>query len=321
MIKQTVYVVFAFLLLQSCMKEEPLWELDKSALAVQTYDVSMGENYQDVVFFSLSTRTHETRFLNDWHLKIVAKDSFPSIRLNGGLDIKVATDPGGQFTKDINLGNTSWQFDKIGDHPDSTAIGHWYNNSSPKKPSTVFILSLGEVAPKSIQIRFTLIDANHYLIETSEDGNANIDSIATTQSTFENYTYINLLSKKPVAFEPKKWDLCFTRYKHVFHHFNPPVPYLVSGVLSNSHSCKGTTSKVSFDSTNLAICLASSLTKQEDFIGHDWKYYDLNANQFKIRDKCFILKCTNGIFYKIKFIDFYDSKGRKGSPKFLITQL
>ena len=59
-----------------------------------------------------------------------------------------------------------------------------------------------------------------------------------------------------------------------------------------------------------------------DVIGYDWKYYDFSLANYTINlDQNYIIKTTEGVFYKLHFIDFYNDNGDKGTPTFEIQKL
>ena len=49
-------------------------------------------------------------------------------------------------------------------------------------------------------------------------------------------------------------------------------------------------------------------------IGYDWKIYDFDTGFYTIDPSAtYILSDTEGYFYKLRFIDFYNENGEKGS--------
>ena len=65
-----------------------------------------------------------------------------------------------------------------------------------------------------------------------------------------------------------------------------------------------------------------NFTNIKDEIGHDWKIRNSADNSFTIKgSKSFIVHTNSGYYYKIRFIDFYNSTGSKGYPKFEIQRL
>ena len=63
-------------------------------------------------------------------------------------------------------------------------------------------------------------------------------------------------------------------------------------------------------------------TRDWDVIGYDWKDFSLQTNTFTIfSDKIYLIKDASGNLFKLRFIDFYDDNGIKGSPAFEFMRL
>ena len=56
-------------------------------------------------------------------------------------------------------------------------------------------------------------------------------------------------------------------------------------------------------------------------IGFDWKYYDFNLGYIIYPDRYYLLKDEDGFYFKIRFIDFYDPSGNKGTATFEYQRL
>ena len=54
----------------------------------------------------------------------------------------------------------------------------------------------------------------------------------------------------------------------------------------------------------------------------DWKEYDFDNEHYTVLpDKIYVLKTSIGYYYKLRFIDFYNSTGEKGYPTFEFLRL
>ncbi len=54
-----------------------------------------------------------------------------------------------------------------------------------------------------------------------------------------------------------------------------------------------------------------------DVIGYSWKEYNFGSSTYEVDpSKNYIIKTTEGMYYKIHFIDFYNDQGDKGTPVF-----
>ena len=66
---------------------------------------------------------------------------------------------------------------------------------------------------------------------------------------------------------------------------------------------------------------AASFSRRGDFIGHEWKDVEVDVNSNTAvyvvnSDKIYIVKDTEGFYYKLRFISYYNELGEKGFPVF-----
>jgi len=65
-----------------------------------------------------------------------------------------------------------------------------------------------------------------------------------------------------------------------------------------------------------------SLSLNINTIGYDWKFYDFETSKYTVFvNQNYIIKSTEGKFYKLHFINFYDESGVKGTPVFEFQEL
>jgi hypothetical protein len=93
---------------------------------------------------------------------------------------------------------------------------------------------------------------------------------------------------------------------------------LVAGALLNPYKTKANRMpNTKFITTVLADTLKYPLSGAYDVIGYNWKGFSLSENAYTIvPDINFIIQDQNDFFYKLRFVDFYNEKGIKGTPKF-----
>lgn len=95
------------------------------------------------------------------------------------------------------------------------------------------------------------------------------------------------------------------------------IDYLVRGVLLNESKNieLARLTDVDYDAITLSDVAGLGFTTHIDKIGYDWKAYDLDAGLYLVdQTKVYIVKYSNGLIYKMKFVDFYSVDGEKGSP-------
>jgi hypothetical protein len=77
-----------------------------------------------------------------------------------------------------------------------------------------------------------------------------------------------------------------------------------------------------FEEVNFDIAEKQKFVNQKDIIGYEWKDYDFDNGMYKVNPEyIYILKNRIGYYYKLRFIDYYNSTGEKGFPTFEFLRL
>ncbi|MCS7153847.1 MAG: HmuY family protein [Bacteroidia bacterium] len=114
-------------------------------------------------------------------------------------------------------------------------------------------------------------------------------------------------------------DLIVTRYVHPF--YDQPEEfrwYPVVGVLLGEGIEAATVSadSVPYEAMDYAKAGMLSFTTRRDVIGYDWKRYNFSTGTYTIDTRrYFVLRLNALTYYKLRIIDFYDSRGVKGSVR------
>jgi hypothetical protein len=212
--------------------------------------------------------------------------------------------------------------DYPGGNLDSLAIGRI------KGQSPVYIVSLGfDMVGNElgfIKIQFTLMpDGNLSFVFGQLKGSEKNTGTLTTNATY-NRVFYSVLNKTSVEIEPPKsdYDLLITQYLHYF--LEPEItPYLVAGALLNPFSTRA--SRIDgplFASISAVDTLKYVPGNKRDIVGYDWKTFNLTQNQYVVvANRSYIIQDSEGFYYKLRFVDFYNDKGIKGYPKFEFLKL
>ena len=328
-IQNKIAVLMLILLVNSCFKEDIQLAKPKPG-DVKTVTIEIGYPYLNQVYYNCEKNlivSSNSRY--DWDLKFENGINGYHIIVNTAKGILVSNQGNVNFADINSATGVNWQWDKSNGNLDSTAIGEWYDFDTDMSKQMVYIIDLqsdesgNDLGYK--KITFDNVDANSYSFSY-----ANLDGSQYQSYTIQKDDALNFVSfsfangGETVSIEPPKndWDLCFTNYQHFFS--NLPLPFVVTGVLSNKYSGI----KIAEDNENRfsAIQLSDTLmyyfTDEQDEIGYDWKIRNSADNSFTIdENKSYILKNQIGLYYKIRFIDFYNSTGSKGYPKFEIQKL
>ena len=115
----------------------------------------------------------------------------------------------------------------------------------------------------------------------------------------------------------------FSAYTHIFDFNGSPYPYRVSGVLINRKNTYVAEDEFhEFSEIDYELVQNDTLFSYSDnldVIGYNWKTY---SGYFTIVENLnYIIKTNSGFYFKLRFLDFYNSAGIKGCPKFEFQKL
>jgi hypothetical protein len=99
-------------------------------------------------------------------------------------------------------------------------------------------------------------------------------------------------------------------------------PYLVTGVLLNPYQVSVALDTSDFFAIELKDTANYTYTGKLDFIGYDWKFYNFDDGVYTIVPGLnYIIRNNDGYHYKLRFTDFYDEFGVKGTISFETAKL
>ncbi|MES2691666.1 MAG: HmuY family protein [Bacteroidota bacterium] len=325
-IKFIFFILAAPFLLVSCQKEEDLWTLPPAGDA-KVVTLDMGETYDNAFYFNLATGVSTVRNYDEWDLGFASGADEFQVVMNGGKGIQLYNTHDTDFSKTtFTASETSpWQWDNPSGNADSLAFTAWCDGKGKSKLET-YIIDLGPQAnPRYKKIQLIKADAAAYSFRFAGLDNSNMISTSVAKDSTRNFSYYNVELNTKVDFEPAKqqWDLFFTKYRHVYYDMDPVTPYSVTGVLINTKFAAVTeTQTLKFEDINYEAASKLSLTSKADEIGFDWKYFDLSGSgKYSVSEKKIYIIKAGDVYYKLKFIAFYNDKGIKGAPKFIYQRL
>lgn len=313
----------------ACTKDIAIAPHDKGGIQVGAS--SIGEKYHFQSFFQLSTNkvvATNSKFL--WDLAFENGPDGKHIVLNSSKNMYLYT------TNETSLNDVTsispYQANKTMESPslnlDSTAFGDWTNNKvrildlgldENNNSAGIFKIKILQVTSTSYTFEFASIDATSYQTVT----------LAKTDQQQHNFVHYSLVNQQIITVYPalNTWDLLATQYTEWV--YNPGEgaydPYLVTGILINRFN--GTKAiKVlnkSFEDVDLSFAVSLNLSDKANTIGYDWKYLSggFNSSYVVHSDYVYVIQDHNEIYYKLRFIDFYDENGVKGTPTFEFQEL
>lgn len=320
----SLYFLSAALLFASCEKEDKPVSLPKKGEA-EYGNVEMGEDYTDQVFFDLETgRVVHMSEINSWHLAFDASVEGYHMYLNGGADVLIYNTGESDFRKVTSAPaatSKEWMFDRPCGLPDSTAVGNWRTAGGLSK-NEVYIVKLNPTYdPDNLKkIRLVYVSNTEYVLEYADIQETITHTISIPKDGRYNYSYFSFTDGgKVLQPDPPKdtWDIVFTRYRYVYYELDN-FPYMVNGVLLNPYNTTAAKdTSVSFVDIDYTKVLNMQLSNHRDVIGFDWKEYNFDAERYEInKNKNYVIKNRKNQYYKLRFLDFYNKQGIKGSPSF-----
>jgi hypothetical protein len=293
--------------------------------------VTLGPYYTNQVYFDLpSNQFVKINNIEDWDLGFTCDESRWEIYINTSRNMKVARTGSTDFASVTSSDGLDFIYDKSDGNPDSTAIGTWFTpqGDSIVSNNEVYVVDLGQNSNFN-PIGFVKISLkavpNGYQVKVAKLDGTNPQSFVVLKSATHNLQFLSL-SNGVIDIEPEKdaWTLHFTRYTtYVYTDLGVAEDYQVVGTLLNRNKCSAALDTTfAFADITLADTVHFDFSSALDRIGYEWKYYDFDNSIYTIvPDQNFIIKDHKGLFYKLRFIDFYSPTGDKGTPQFEFVQL
>ncbi len=311
----------------SCFKEDEIVKLPPQGDVIRG-KVALGENYENQIFFDIATnKIISTNLKTDWDLSFeAASDSF-NIYLNYSKKMYAGTSKETSFDKVTSSSGITLKFDDITGNPDSAAFVDWYYEKDGTYASNeyVYVVNRGlglngeDLGKKKIIVQIE--NGNYKLHYANLDGSDDKELIVKKNNDY-HYMYFSF-DNGIVDIAPKKtdWNLQFTRYVTILPTDDGgTIEYLVTGILTNPYNVEVAEDTISFEDIELEDVENYNFSKDFDVIGYDWKIF-LDGEYTIDINKSFIIKNNDGFYYKLRFIDFYDENGIKGTPTFEIVKL
>ena len=312
-----VVVLFGF---TSCMKKDEPMELPEQGDAVHE-SLSLGADYSTQYYYNLREQkiVHSSK-VSSWDLAFENSKDGIGVYLNGGDGLALVETKKTDFS-DItryDCDDEQWfQDDPNGDAKES-AIGDW--NKDQTSRDKIYIIRLNSSNTETRTLKLHKVTDDYYEFEVGKIGSNQTTSCKIYKDPTRVYSYYDLEKMETVLdVEPIKesWDILFTRYGFTFYEEDPPLPYIVTGVLGNPMTTAFKDSTSSFYDIGSEIIGQGTLSSDRDVIGYDWKRYDFDLGLYHIHQEYnYIIKTQNEEYFKLRFLSFYDQNGVKGSPSF-----
>lgn len=313
-------ISIAIFLLTSCQKDElPVPKHDSGN--VITASVDMNADYRYQIYFDLKTNTMVGQNLKTiWDLGFETSEQGYMVILNSSKAMYAYNTGNTNFTSVIDTSGYSAgkKFDVPTGNLDSTAIGNWQGNSD------VYIIDRGFSYTGAHQgfrkIQFQSVSTTKYIVRFSQLNGTGDTTLQVNKDEDYNFSFLSLGTSSVVTVEPPKdqWDIVFTQYLEVL-----PTPYLVTGVMLNRNNVAAAMdSSTTFSNIDFSFGQSRTLSTNQNIIGYSWKEYSFVTSNYTVFPQMnYIIMDNEGYYFNLHFIDFYNTSGIKGNPKWEFQQL
>ena len=316
--KYLFIIMFVFI---SCeMEEIPVSPHNPGDIQINQIELSNDYRYQ--VFYDLGSNSIISDNLKtDWDLGFESSSQGYHVILNSSTYSALSYIENISFNDNIDPTDLIWSWDNPNGDLDSSAFGDSRNLSGFYVFDRGFDLNGTPRGFKKILI--DSITNEFYQISFSNLDNSEYNSFKLYKDPSVNFTCFSFESNQIVDIEPSynDWDLLFSQYTHLYNDTTTPA-YLVTGVCSNLDVLVAKDTSYEFNEINYSMINEFSFNDDRDAIGFDWKEYNFNAGSYTINSNTnYIIMDKQQKYFKLRFIDFYNSDGDKGYPTFEIQEL
>jgi len=326
-----LFIIFGItLFLTSCFKEEEIVPPHEQG-GLELGEAPIGSLYENQIYFDLNdNREVSSNHFSVWDLSFESSTGGWEIRLNSAKFMLAGNSFDTTFSAQLNQDDLNMTFDKSDGNPDSTAIGPWFEllEDSISSHRHIYLINRGSdeqgtpLGFKKVQFD---ISGENFIMRFAEPDNSGDTLVQIGRDPSMDRTYFSFeTGVMDIAPAPDLWSLLFTKYTTMLvTDEGEDYPYLVVGVLLNPNglmAARDTTHN--FMDISSEDILDLEFTQQSDLIGYDWKYYDFDDGVYTIvPDMNYVIRDRDGFFYKLRFVDFYDNQGVKGTPTFEFVRL
>ena len=313
-------LIIGFLFLGCEKPEEPVLPHETGESITSVIDI--GSDYSKQSFFDLySNQIVAENIRSNWDLSFECGLLGRHIFLNSSLLQYASYTEESNFLAVEDTINAIWKWD----YPE----GDFQNNALPvfefNELSNVILLDLGRDEQgesrgiKKLQV--LNLSADFWQIRYSNLDNSSDTTLYIQKNNNKSFVQFSLIQHQLVEVQPEKnsWDLQVTTYtENLITEQNDSIPYLVVGLLINMNNVLAIKKEdISYDEIDFLFAKDIELSTSMNTIGYDWKTYNFDSSSYTINSNfIYIISDTEGYLYKLRFIDFYNDFGEKGSVKF-----
>ena len=332
-----VYFVIVLILLAgltSCEQPETPMSLPKAVGKKFSYE--MGNDYSNQIYVDLESGFVNSVKVNCWDLAFACDPTLNNIYLNGGgAGVLIAGLAKGNFAPNFQPKQLNWRWDAANGMNDSLALNGWAQNGQSN--DSVYVIDRGSTLKDTERyFQFKLVSCNRdsFVMQIANRYGQEISNHIIVKNHGKLLTYFTFGNGGSIIdFEPPKsdWDFCFLNYRSVYYEFNPPLLYSVVGTFINTKNIQvamDSSNRFTFEEIGPAHFDLVTYNNNRDAVGFEWKVPMFGGTGVTYRTRnyvtFFVKEKTNGNadkLFKLRFIDFYDTRGNKGTPTYEIVRV
>ncbi|MBP8904600.1 MAG: HmuY family protein [Bacteroidia bacterium] len=334
--RQLLVYISLLIFFASCEKEDEKVVLPPPG-EITTMTAAMGNNYDNQVYVDFETGQQVSVPYRSYDLAFEASETGFRVYLNTG-KLMFIVNTGSTDILNADTTGLTWMTDPDHLYDDSTAFGTWMDFSG-NSLNQVFVIDRGRTehfgANRWRKMQLLSVNATEYRIKFAAFNTPNVTEFVLPKNSDYSLMYFSFENNgQLVQVAPPKnlWDVVFTKFTHTYYSepVNSPYRYyIVTGALLNRWAgCENTIMQQdstpgfkSFETITGQDMGNFPFYKEAAIIGFDWKLYDFNLGYIIYNDRYYGLKDPSGFYFKIRFLDFYDSLGNKGACLFEYQRL
>ena len=328
-------IVFLLIIIVSISLVACFEEIDTDKLKKTTEQVFISQNniYGNVTFYKIYENTTQeviNRDLGKWDLAFQSAETGDIVLVNYTVSAKAiktgisdfsAVDKG---TVEDLFDSDDWKFNDpaYSNIKDSIALKDW-------KDKEVYLVYRGNTSlPQEAyyKIQFISETDNSYTFKY-----AHVESAEEIEKTIQRTEglaniYFSFEDDSTVEYEPniKEWDFYFAPYYGWYETLTAGVysPYNLTGVMINNEGgvrvAQIFDDNIAYEDIDLNMAENLIYSDWKGSIGSTWKKIPSTENPVYHMDisKKYVIKLYDGNYYKLRFLDFYNTEGEKGYTSF-----
>ena len=277
--------------------------------------VSLGAGYANQVWYSLENGEVKSQPKSDWDIAFEIQGFSASVLINSPSGVRLWLYPGSKsdFSNLDTTGMASWR--ELFNSDTSWALGAFNKNaaglslgwgsydpvSHAVTGDSIYLIQLANGEYRKLEIQDLTSGTYHFRQASLDNSLEKSHSLSKSQFGGRNFGYFSLENETSIDREPfnGSWDLVFTQYTAYLFIPNP-VPYTVSGVLSNLNTEVAKAYPV--DPSSFSDYASQTFGNYKNGIGYDWKSF---AGTWNIEDSLvYFVRTLEGDIWKVVFTGF-----------------